>query len=184
MKKYAWIVALVVLGLGLQGANAAKLYKWVDEYGNVTYRDTPPTKEGTRYEEKDISGGRAAEGASDAMNAAAEAAPVVIYRTPSCSPCDSAAAYLNSRGVPFTEKDVEGNGELQQELKAKAGQISVPTIMIGEKVMKGYMQSLLEGELDAAGYPKVEKGEAPANGQAPAGEAAEPPEETDNTQSQ
>jgi len=183
MKKHLWIFALVMIGLGLQGANAAKLYKWVDEYGNVTYRDTPPTEEGTHYEEKNISGGAAGEGASDAMSAAAEAAPVVVYRTPSCSPCDSVAAYLNSRGVPFEEKNVEGNGELQQELKAKAGQISVPTILVGEKVMKGYMQSLLEGELDAAGYPKAEK-ETPAGGQTPAENAGESPEESDSTYQQ
>ena len=32
--------------------------------------------------------------------------------------------------------------------------------MIGEKVMKGYVESVLEGELDGVGYPKIETSEA------------------------
>jgi hypothetical protein len=35
--------------------------------------------------------------------------------------------------------------------------------MVGSKVMKGYMESLLEGELDAAGYPKLEEPAQPAD---------------------
>ena len=41
----------------------------------------------------------------------------------------------------------------------KIGELSVPTIMVGSKVMKGYIESLLEGELDQAGYPKTESKE-------------------------
>jgi hypothetical protein len=57
--------------------------------------------------------------------------------------------------VPFTEKNLENNPALQQELKKKTGSLSVPVITIGEKVMNGYLESLLGGELDAAGYPKT-----------------------------
>ena len=42
---------------------------------------------------------------------------------------------------------------LIEELKKKAGSLSVPTILVGEKVMQGFLESLLAGELDAAGYP-------------------------------
>jgi hypothetical protein len=48
---------------------------------------------------------------------------------------------------------VEGNRVLIEELKKKAGSLSVPTILVGEKVMQGLLESLLAGELDAAGYP-------------------------------
>jgi glutaredoxin len=71
-----------------------------------------------------------------------------------CGSCDLARIYLEKRKVPFTEKNIENNPELQQELKKKAGSLSAPTIMVGEKVMNGYLESLLGGELDAAGYPK------------------------------
>lgn len=158
MKKFYFVLAMALL-LGAQPVMATKLYKWVDEYGNVTYKDSPPTDESIKYKEEDISGGTtsAGSGADDA----AEKNPVVLYSTPSCSACNSARAYLQSRGIPFQDKNVEGNGELQQELKQKAGEISVPTILIGSKVMRGYVQSLLEGELDAAGYPKEGGASAP-----------------------
>ena len=164
----------MVLLVGAQPVFATKLYKWVDEYGNVTYKDTPPTDENIKYKEKDINGGTASGGS--AADDAAEKYPVVMYSTPSCSACNSARAYLQSRGIPFEDKNVEGNGELQQELKKKAGEISVPTILIGSKVMRGYVQSLLEGELDAAGYPK----EA---GASDSGQATNPDEQSTDQQS-
>ena len=155
--------------------SAATLYKWVDEDGKVTYRDTPPP-EGVQFEERHISGGQASD---DPGASAADNAPITIYTTPNCSSCDSARSYLQKRDVPFQEKNVEGNPDLQKELKEKAGELSVPTILVGPKVMRGFVQSLLEGELDAAGYPKAEA-EAPAtNEQAPAPteEAPAPTEE-------
>ena len=33
--------------------------------------------------------------------------------------------------------------------------MAVPTITVGSKVMRGYIDSLLDGELDQAGYPKL-----------------------------
>lgn len=151
MKKLYLVVAMAML-VGAQPVLATKLYKWVDEYGNVTYKDTPPADDSINYKEENISGGTATSGS--AADEAAEKFPVVLYSTPSCSACNSARAYLQSRGIPFQDKNVEGDGKLQQELKKKAGEISVPTILIGPKVMRGYVQTLLAGELDAAGYPK------------------------------
>jgi hypothetical protein len=47
----------------------------------------------------------------------------------------------------------------------------VPTVLVGSKVMNGYMESLLEGELDQAGYPRI------GGGKPGEPEAAKPPEE-------
>ena len=135
-------------------AHAGKLYKWVDKDGNVSYHDQLPSSDGYRVEEKRI-GDRENRQASDA----AEKTPVVLYTAPKCGSCDTARAYLRSRGVPFTEKNVEGDRKLQDELIKQAGGLAVPTIMVGAKVMKGYLESLLEGELDQAGYPKAQSEE-------------------------
>jgi glutaredoxin len=89
-----------------------------------------------------------------------------------CGYCDLARLYLEKRKVPFTEKNLENNPALQQELKQKTGSLSVPAITIGDKVMNGYLESLLGGELDAAGYPKIG---APAS----AGDDASAPEDAD-----
>ena len=154
MKNIFWIITVLVLAVGMQSVNAAKLYKWVDEYGNVTYRDTPPTDASGEVEEKYISGGTETNATSEAVDAAAQSAPVVLYSTPSCATCGSIRAYFRSRGVPFQDKNVMGDREMQKELKKVSGELSVPTILIGEKVMRGYVQSILEDELTAAGYPK------------------------------
>ena len=153
---WRWRLLLIVTSLlAVPLAHAGKLYKWIDKDGKVSYHDQPPASEGYRVEEKQL-GDRQR---SAAAGEAAEKAPVVLYSAAKCSSCDMARAYLKTRGVPYTEKNVEGDRKLQDELIKQAGGLAVPTITVGGKVMKGYMESLLEGELDQAGYPKAESPE-------------------------
>lgn len=153
-RSYAFLV-LVLTVAGLSAAQAAPLYKWVDSQGRVSYHDQPPPEgSGYRVEKKNLGSGGTS-GADEALEQAIEKYPVVLYSVPVCGSCDLARLYLEKRKVPFTEKNLENNPALQQELKKKTGSLSVPTITIGEKVMNGYLESLLGGELDAAGYPKI-----------------------------
>lgn len=145
MKHVALVVAALLAAMG--AAEAAKLYKYVDKEGRVTYQATPPA--GYLAEEKELVG--------DKLAAPAEGpkVPVVLYIAPKCASCDMAQAYLDKRRVPYTLKNAESDPVVQGELKTRSGGMSVPTIIVGEKVMRGYMESLLEGELDAAGFPKM-----------------------------
>ena len=138
--------------LAVLPAHAAKLYKWVDKDGNVSYQDSPPPPDAGRVEQKELTKTRSPEKKDDV----AEKYPVVLYSVPKCSSCDLARAYLQKRKVPFSEKNVEGDRKSQEEMKEKTKGLSVPTILVGAKVMTGYMESLLEGELDQAGYAKIE----------------------------
>ncbi len=155
----------------LPAAHGQKLYKWVDQDGRVSYHDKPPSEAGVRVEEKSVrlDGERPSGKGSDE---AAATAPVVLYSAPKCGSCDAARAYLKQRGVPFTEKNVDGDRKLQDELIKQAGGLAVPTIMVGSKVMRGYLESLLEGELDQAGYGHADAPAAQEN--APAEQAAAP----------
>ena len=154
------IVALMVFALPAQ---AGKMYKWVDKAGNVSYQDRPPPEDASRVEEKHM-GEHPRYGGNKALPAdVLEKFPVVLYAVPKCSGCDLARAYLRQRGVPFTEKNVQSDRAVQDEMKAKVGELSVPTITVGSKVMKGYLESILEGELEAAGYPKADKPEGEEN---------------------
>jgi glutaredoxin len=148
-----WKLVVLAFLIATPLAHAGKLYKWVDKDGNVSYHDQPPSSDGYRVEEKDLGDRRAA------IGDAAEKAPVVLYSAAKCASCDTARAYLKTRGVPFTEKNVEGDRKLQDELIKQTGGLAVPTIMVGTKVMRGYLESLLEGELDQAGYPKAQSQE-------------------------
>lgn len=160
----ATILLLTSFLVWLSPVEAGKLYKWVDRDGNVSYHDQLPP-EGSPYhvEEKSIYTGEKPKKKTDSNAKVAEKFPVVLYIATKCDSCDLARAYLDKRKVPYTEKQVEGDLKVQEELKKKIGSLSVPTILIGEKVMKGYLESLLEGELDAAGYAKLEVPES-ANG--------------------
>jgi len=149
-------VLLLSLLIGFASAQAGKLYKWVDRDGNVSYHDRPPPAESAyRVEEKPITTGEKPK-KGDPNAKVAEKFPVVLYSAPKCESCALARVYLERRKVPFIEKNVEADPALQEELKKKIGVLSVPTIIVGEKVMRGYLESLLEGELDAVGYAKLE----------------------------
>jgi glutaredoxin len=150
------LIALLFAAFAATPVHAAKLYKWVDEYGNISYQDRPPPEGQGRVEEKTVREGRGAVAADPASAEAAAKFPVRLYMVPNCSPCDAARAFLKKRGVPFSETNVsEKNPQAQEEMRKKVGDLSVPTITVGGKVMKGFMESLLEGELDQAGYPKA-----------------------------
>jgi len=165
--KQLTIFLLMVFGVALAGmAGAAKLYKWVDKDGNVSYHDQPPMDDAKyKVEEKNLRIGTAVSD-NPAMKEAADKNPVVLYVAPKCASCDAARSYLNSRKIPFKEVNVEGNRDVQQQLIAKSGGLAVPTISVGEKVMRGYLESLVEGELNAAGYPKAEAEPAAAAAEA------------------
>ena len=149
------LIIIVLAALAAAPAYAGKLYKWVDDRGNISYQDRPPPEGVGRVEEKTVREGR--DSGSPAAVTAAIKSPVTLYAVPKCSACDMARAYLQKRGVPFTEINVsEKNPQAQQEMVKKIGELSVPTITVGSKVMQGYVESLLTGELDQAGYPKPE----------------------------
>ncbi len=170
------VTGLLCGALALPAAHAVKLYKWVDRDGNVSYHDRPPpADQGGRVESRDFRVGSAGPAASgDAASRAAEQYPVVLYTAPQCTACDLARAYLDRRKVPFTDKNVQDNPEAQSELRTKSGGLTVPTITVGPRVMRGYLESLLAGELDSAGYPKIET-PAPTEEQQPT-EPTPPPQ--------
>lgn len=139
-------------------AYAAKLYKWVDEQGRVSYQDSPPPKE-SNFSETAIVDPDAVDPATksyqDKITAAASKSPVVLFSIPECDGCDLIRSYLEKRNVPFEEKNVEDNPEVQDELKGVAGRLEVPLVVLGERVLRGYSRSVLETEFDSAGFPKI-----------------------------
>ena len=180
MGRIGIVSVLALMAIGLSVAQAEKLYKWTDSQGNVSYHDQPPPDGNYHVEEKNLGGSNRNHAEGDTLDKIVEKYPVVLYSVPSCGSCDQARAYLQKRKVPFTDQNVEGNGELQQKLKKKTGSLSVPAITIGEKVMRGYVESVLAGELDDVGYPKAEasaqaspKGENHDQENAPASDSGE-----------
>ncbi len=125
--------------------SAAKLYKHVDKDGRVTYRDQPPAGGGS-VEERVITNRPQAE--------QVDLPEVIMYISRGCDPCELARIYFKHRGVAVTEKDASSDPAIQADLKKAAGVLTVPTILVGKTVLKGFDKTQVDGALDAAGFPK------------------------------
>lgn len=154
------IISLAAVFLLVPAAHAVTIVQCRDAEGNVTYQEKcPPGSEvvGT----KNIYTGPKDKGPD--LEQLKEDKPVVFYSVETCDACDLVRSYLQTRGIPFNEKSIRDDAELQEELIAKTGELSVPVVTIGEEVVEGYNKPVLKDKLDAAGYP--DKTAEPAEGE-------------------
>lgn len=63
---------------------------------------------------------------------------VKIYSTPTCPYCRMTKEYLKQKGVKFTDIDVAGNKEKAKEMIAKSGQMGVPVVFVGDRMIIGF----------------------------------------------
>ena len=130
---------------------AAELYRWVDEKGNVEYRDTPPPSSAKKVEQRTV-GGSTVEASSlpFSVQQAVKNFPVTLWNSTCGAPCDQARAHLARRGVPYSEKDPQNDIEAFRKL---TGGLEVPVLYVGSNRIKGYFESEWDSALDIAGYP-------------------------------
>lgn len=146
------LLTLVMLGFFSQ-IQAARLYKWVDEYGSVTYRDHPPLDGKYKVETRDYGvKDESTQIAAEELRAVALQYPITLYMTDKCASCDLLRNYLKGKKVPFKEKNVAGDLKVQEELKGIVGELVVPALTIGKEVVRGFSRSTLDGRLKAVGY--------------------------------
>jgi glutaredoxin len=147
----------IILGIFMLAATgtlvAAQLYRWVDEKGNVEYRDTPPPSSAKKVEQRTLGGGTVeASSLPFSVQQAARNFPVTLWNSSCGAPCDQARAHLTRRGVPYTEKDPQNDIEAFRKL---TGGLGVPVLYVGSNPIKGYLESEWDSALDFAGYPKT-----------------------------
>jgi glutaredoxin len=161
---------------------AAQLYRWVDERGNVEWRDTPPPSSAKKVESRNIGGGTvpAAE-LPYSVQLAVKNFPVTLWTTDCGDACTKARAHLARRGVPHAEKDPRNDFE---NFKKLTGGSEVPVLFVGSNRLKGYLEGDWDSALDTAGYPrtalfkpqpKAQPKPAPEDKGAPAEKGAEAP---------
>ena len=117
--------------------------------------------------------------------------PVTLYGGDECAPCSAARTLLTTRGIPFEERTVKSNEEVEA-LQRLSGQSSLPLLTIGSQQLKGFSDAEWSQYLDAAGYPKsnslpagyrngpvrplvAQQAPAPRASAAPAAQPAPPP---------
>lgn len=145
--------ALGALMLAAAAGASAQVYKWVDAKGVTHYSDQPPPPEVRNAQVKNLDGGVAGNANLPYEVALAmRNAPVTLYTTSACDACDRARTQLQKRGVPYHEKTVASNADIEA-LRAAGGSGAVPFITIGSARLSGHEATALDSALSAAGYP-------------------------------
>ena len=73
--------------------------------------------------------------------------PVTIYSTPSCVYCNTAKKYFAEKGILYTEHNVASDMARREEMIHKSGQMGVPVIVVGSRVIVGFNKPVLEEAL-------------------------------------
>lgn len=158
---------------------SAQLYRWTDDKGRVHITDTPPPPSAKGVKKSGPQGGAPEAAAPQpsgpepfALQQARKNFPVTLYTAPECEACNAARSLLNQRGVPFKEVSVS-EPAAQQDFRKTVGGNSVPAMVVGSTVQKGFEEGAYQRLLDAAGYPAT--GILPARKQAEPSPSSPPP---------
>jgi len=153
------LLLLIVACLAWPPAQA-QLYKWTDEQGRIHYSDQAPDKDKTKAAvirigsysgPAVVSTLKKSVPAAQANQPAAAKGRIKLLTTSWCGYCRQARAYLNSRGIPFEDLDVEKSAQGKQEYRELEGR-GVPIILVGNQRMNGYSQAQLDTMLRTAGH--------------------------------
>jgi glutaredoxin len=84
--------------------------------------------------------------ADDRREALVTEANIEVYTTPQCPYCKAARAYMDERGIPYIEKDVENDSDNRREFLARGGN-GVPFFIMYGKPHSGFEQQRFEQAL-------------------------------------
>ena len=182
VSKFSIFVALGAFVAFAVVASAQGLYKWIDKDGRVTYSDVPAPKDARKVETKRL-GNNVIE--ADTMpfelKKVVAANPITLYGN-DCDPCVAARAFLNKRGVPFSDKNIDRDPDARKMLAETIKSQTVPTLTIGATSKKGFEEGDWNAAITEAGYPKDIPKSVLRNAQPkpePVKEAAKPKAEAD-----
>jgi len=157
MGRWMSAVAVGVLGatLALQSFAQGSVYRWTGKDGKVHFSDAPPPDDAKDVSQKRMGGGeRDASALPYESQVAMKRHPVTLYVADKCAPCDDARALLSRRGIPYTERNAQGNAKEIEALTHLAGAAQVPLLQVGDRTLKGFDASAWNASLDSAGYPR------------------------------
>ena len=69
---------------------------------------------------------------------------IVVYSTPTCPYCHMAKDFLRQNKIAFEEIDVSKDREKAKEMVDKSGQMGVPVIEVGSKLIIGFDKEALK----------------------------------------
>jgi len=155
-----WHCAAIVgmAAIAVSSAHAQQIYKSIGPDGKVTFSDRAPDPDATPTT---IAGsGSSNDVLPFKLRQVANKYPVTLYSSQDCDPCNSARNLLTQRGIPFNEKTINSNEDIDA-LKRLSGSSNLPFGTIGSQHLKGFSDAEWRKYLDAAGYPQ--ESELPKN---------------------
>jgi len=84
-------------------------------------------------------------------------ARITIYTLPTCPWCHKLKGWLKEKGIDFEDRDVSSDQANVAEMQEKSGQLSVPVIDIGGKIIVGFAPEEMEAELAKMNKKKTKK---------------------------
>jgi glutaredoxin-like YruB-family protein len=138
------------------GVSSAEIYSWEDENGVVHYSDTEttttnesqPGSETQRFEyDPELITEILDEIKDENEEEDIQGPSVELYVTSWCSYCKKAKAFFRSRGIEFTEYDVEKDQAAAQRMQALTKSKSVPFAVINGHSIQGYSTAAYEKAL-------------------------------------
>lgn len=152
--RLAALAACATGALLATATQAQQVHRIVGPDGKVTFSDrAPEDKKAQSTVLSTASGGAASNPALPSeLRQIASRFPVTLYTGESCSPCQQARQLLVQRGVPFTERSVNTNDDMDA-LRRLSGESALPFGTIGRQQLKGFSDAEWTQYLDAAGYP-------------------------------
>jgi glutaredoxin len=149
--------ALAILAvLGSAAAGAQPVFRIVGPDGRITFSDKPPVEGQAKATNAPTVVIPSAGGGGTLpfeLRNVVNRYPVTLYSGQDCGPCLSGRNYLSSRGIPFTERTVSSDDDVQALIRL-AGAPRLPVLTIGGQQLKGFSDSEWSQYLDAAGYPR------------------------------
>ena len=136
MKKLKALFIIFFLILVITGLAGAELYRWVDKDGLVHLSDVLPRNARQNVEVESTISSKNRSGPK-----------VELYITSWCPYCQMAREFFQSRGIPFTEYDIEKDkaaAARKNRLDKKKG---VPFAMINGQGIHGYSPTAYEQAL-------------------------------------
>jgi len=63
---------------------------------------------------------------------------VILFTTPTCSFCSMTKKYFREKGIKFKEVDVSRDQAAARDMVRRSGQMGVPVVDIGGKIVVGF----------------------------------------------
>ncbi len=143
-KRALALSVLIILALAASPVLGGELYKWKDENGVTHFSDSPPAEPGKGVETRQVEEGGSGDfdvmknyPRADPLSPARARPKVEIYTTSWCPTCRKAKEFFSSRGIPFTEYDIEKDPAADARHDQLSPEGYVPVVLVNGRKSVG-----------------------------------------------